>query len=90
MLSGVIDGIVDELEAVLEIKERANGFLERPRPSEEIQCQGYMQITGLRRAYLAQHHDSILKHSLVIRDDEWFDIIVADLHDNLTGYINYF
>lgn len=73
----------DGSRILVEIKNRANGFFNRVRDYEEIQCQTYMQMMdGIEYCRLVETYNGESKSYLIQRnDDMWTQEIVPKLQN---------
>jgi DNA polymerase III epsilon subunit-like protein len=73
----------DGSRILVEIKNRANGFFNRVRDYEEIQCQTYMQMmNGIEYCRLVETYNGESKSYLIQRNDEmWVQEIVPKLQN---------
>lgn len=73
----------DGSRILVEIKNRANGFFNRVRDYEEIQCQTYMQMmNGIEYCRLVETYNGESKSYLIQKNDEmWTNEIVPKLQN---------
>jgi hypothetical protein len=86
-ISGYIDGVEADKGRIIEIKTRQNRLFDRVPLYEQVQCQGYMFLTGLRQCEHTESFQGKVQSTTLLYQAEFWERVLQQLNTVIVTFV---